>query len=94
MVAESPHCQAKRASTFNKLAGALKMIENEFDSRTRANMDVALERVCKGRPDGEHHEIRKRVAESMIRCAKSGNTSLTALTDAGLTALAKKRKSA
>jgi hypothetical protein len=70
------------------------MIEDEFDSRTRANMDVALERVCKGRPDGELHEVRKRVAESMIRCAKSENTSLAALISAGLSALPKNRKSA
>ena len=63
------------------------MIEGDFDSRTLANMNVALDRVCGRSPIGEHHELRKHVAQSIIRCAKSGRTTLGALTEAGERAL-------
>jgi hypothetical protein len=64
------------------------MIEgSSFDTRTLANMEVALNRVCGKTPTGEQHEVRKRVAEAIVRCAKSGNTALGALTEAGKKAL-------
>jgi len=65
------------------------MIADGFDPRTLANMDVALERVCRGRPNGESHELRAFVAQSIVRCAKTGKTNLGALTEAGERALAR-----
>jgi hypothetical protein len=65
------------------LSGPLQMIEGNFSTRTLANMHVALERVCEHSPIGEQHEIRKRVAQALIRCAKKGSTTLGALTEAG-----------
>jgi hypothetical protein len=59
------------------------MIEDRFDARTLANMSVALERVCQQRLDGEDHKVRKRVAQRIIQCAKSGKRTLAALTKAG-----------
>lgn len=59
------------------------MIESSFDIRTQANMDVALEHVCKKTPRGEHHETRALVADAIVRCAKRGMISLGALTRAG-----------
>jgi hypothetical protein len=44
------------------------MIEDGFDARTLANMNVALERVCQRRPDGEDHKVRRLVAQRIIRC--------------------------
>ena len=63
------------------------MIEGNFDARALANMNVALDRVCSKSPSGERHEIRKRVAQAIVQCAKSGETTLGALTDAGEKAL-------
>jgi hypothetical protein len=65
------------------------MIEGDFNSRTLANMNVALERVCGNTPLGEQHDVRKRVAQAIIRCARNGKTTLGALTDAGERALAR-----
>ena len=52
------------------------IIEGSFDSRTLANMEVALDRICGKTPSGEQHEVRKRVAEAIVRCARSGRTTL------------------
>jgi hypothetical protein len=49
-----------------------------IDDRTTANMDVALEQVCKNLPNGGDHETRKYVAEKLIQAAKKGNTALGA----------------
>ena len=68
---------------------ALNLIEEDFDSQTLANMNVALDRVCQRRPDGEDHELRKFVAEQIIRCAKMGRRTLGAFTEAGERALAR-----
>jgi hypothetical protein len=65
------------------------MIEGKFDSRTLANMNVALDRVCERAPHGEDHVVRKRVAKQIIRCASSGKTTLSDLTAAGQRALIK-----
>jgi hypothetical protein len=65
------------------------MIDERFDSQTLAAMNVALDRVCEGAPHGEEHATRKRVARYIIRCARSGRTTLTELTEAGEQALAK-----
>ena len=59
------------------------LIEGGFDSRTLANMNVALDRVCEKAANGEDHLVRKRVAKSIVKCARSGKTSLGELTAAG-----------
>lgn len=59
------------------------MIEDTFDARTLANMNVALERVYQRRPNGEDHKFRKLVAQRIIQCAKMGKKTLGALTKAG-----------
>jgi hypothetical protein len=53
-----------------------------------AMMEVALEKACECWPNGGKHNLRKRVAQSIIRCAKTGNTNLDGLTEAGERALA------
>jgi hypothetical protein len=65
------------------------MIEGSFNARTLACMNVALDRVCEHTPLGEQHEVRERVAQGIIRCAKSGRTTLGALIEAGECALAR-----
>jgi hypothetical protein len=64
------------------------MIVERFDRRAMAAMEEALEKVCERWPNGGTHRLRKRVAESIIRCAETGNTSLHALIEAGERALA------
>jgi hypothetical protein len=59
------------------------MIVEQLDRQTMAAIEVALEKACACWPNGGKHNLRKRVAQSIIRCAKSGNTSLDSLTDAG-----------
>jgi len=63
------------------------LIEGAFDSRTLANMNVALDRVCRVVARGEEYPVRKRVARRIIRCARSGKTTLNELTIAGERAL-------
>ena len=63
------------------------MIEGKFDSKTLAKMNVALDRVCETAPRGEQHEVRKRIAREIIKCARSGKTALNELTTAGERAL-------
>jgi hypothetical protein len=59
------------------------MIVEQSDRRTMAAMELALERACERWPYGGKHNVRKRVAQSIIRCAQAGNTSLDALIEAG-----------
>jgi hypothetical protein len=59
------------------------MIAGHFDRQTMAAMELALDRACERWPDGGKHKLRKRVAQSIIRCAKTGKSSLDALTEAG-----------
>ena len=63
------------------------LIEGAFDSRTLANMNVALDRVCEGAAGGEDHAVRKRVAIQIVKCARSGKLTLGELTAAGRSAL-------
>jgi hypothetical protein len=53
-----------------------------------AAMELALERACGRWPYGGKYNVRKRVAQSIIRYAKTGKTSLDALTAAGECAVA------
>jgi hypothetical protein len=63
------------------------MIEGRFDTRTLTLMNAALDRVCEKIPRGEEHAVRKRIAKQIIKCAKSGKTTLSDLTAAGQRAL-------
>jgi hypothetical protein len=63
------------------------MIVERFDRRTMAAMEIALEEACACWPSGGQHNLRKRVVQSIIQCAKTGNTSMDALTEAGQRAL-------
>ena len=64
------------------------MTVERFNRPTMAAMEVALEKACERWPNGSTHRLRKRVAQSIIRCAETGNISLDALTEAGERALA------
>ena len=59
------------------------MIVERFDRQTMAAMEIALEKACACWPNGGQHNLRKRVARSIIQCAKTGSTSLDALIEAG-----------
>jgi multimeric flavodoxin WrbA len=65
------------------------IIDNRFDDRTLANMKVALDRVCGTSLHGERHDVRKRVAQAIIRCARDGKTTLGSLTEVAESALAR-----
>jgi hypothetical protein len=67
------------------------MIIDHFDGRTRVHMEMALERVCRGRPAGENHAFRRLLAERIIRAAAEGKTSVSQLADAAERALIQMR---
>lgn len=61
---------------------------DEFDRRTVANMDAALENICRALPNsGGDHETRKLVAEKLVQAAREGHTDLAALEDVARSAL-------
>jgi hypothetical protein len=60
---------------------------DEFDDRTRANMDVVLEEICREMPHGGDHESRKFIAERLMECAREGRSSLSELNSAARRAL-------
>ena len=60
---------------------------DEFDDRTRANMDVVLEEICREMPHGGDHESRKFIAERLMECAREGRTTLAELNGAARRAL-------
>jgi hypothetical protein len=63
------------------------MIAESFDSRTLANMEVALEGACKGLSIGaEEHRVRRRIARKILKCAERGDITLGGLTAAALAA--------
>jgi hypothetical protein len=60
------------------------MIAEKFDSRTLANMEVALEQACKLLPGGaEQHQYRRFIASRIVACAERGERTLGGLTEAG-----------
>ena len=59
------------------------LIEGTFDSRALANMNIALDRVCEKVANGQKHSVRKRAARQIVKCARSGRTTLGDLTAAG-----------
>jgi hypothetical protein len=61
----------------------------EFDQSTIANMTAALDFVCKKiGADTDSNELRKRVADELVRCARSGRRSLIDLKQAELNIVA------
>jgi len=60
---------------------------DEFDDRTRANMDVVLEEICREMSHGGDHESRKFIAARLIESAREGRTSLTELNSVARRAL-------
>jgi hypothetical protein len=60
----------------------------EFDQSTIANMTAALDFVCKKIPAEEDStQLRKQIADEIVRCARSGKHNLGALQEAGLRVL-------
>ena len=59
----------------------------KVDDRTAANMEVALEEVCRTLPYGGDHKTRKRVAKKLIYSARRGRTTLGDLVAVARTAL-------
>ena len=59
------------------------MIADSFDSRTLANMEVALERACEILSTGaEQHDVRRHIASKILECAEGGDKTLGGLTKA------------
>ena len=60
------------------------MLSDEFNKKTLAIMELALERACRFLPLGlPEHETRKFVAEAIVECARNGNQTLAGLTEVG-----------
>jgi hypothetical protein len=60
----------------------------EFDQTTIANMTAALDYVCKKIPAAnDSNELRKRIADELMRCARTGRRSLIDLQNAGMNVL-------
>jgi hypothetical protein len=61
------------------------MIIDDFDERTVADMEVALQRACARFPDklGDY-EARKRVAARLLERARGGERKLQAFTDVAI----------
>jgi hypothetical protein len=68
----------------------------KIDERIAANMDVALEEVCRHLPHGGDHETRKHVALRLMQTAKKGHVTLEGLRTVASRALSElsSRKSA
>jgi hypothetical protein len=65
----------------------MKMITDQFDERTIANIEVALDRACERFPKQlATHEARKRIAARILERATEGDRSLKGLTEAAIMA--------
>jgi hypothetical protein len=60
---------------------------DEFEDRTRANMDVVLEEICREMEHGGDHDSRKFIAGRLIESAREGHASLTELNSVARRAL-------
>jgi hypothetical protein len=66
-----------------------EMIADDFDERTIANMEVALERICeRDQARFGNHDARKFVAAKLIECAASGKRTLGEFTQVARSAAA------
>jgi hypothetical protein len=70
----------------------LAMIAESFDMRTLANMEIALDRTCANIPEGQNHRVRRHIAARIARCARMGQRTLAALSQAGQIAAAELRQ--
>jgi hypothetical protein len=60
----------------------------EYDQTTMANMTAALDSVRRKIPSGfDSHETRKRIADAMIACARTGKRTFTDFRSAGMRVL-------
>ncbi len=84
-----PKSHASNVTRRDKIGGAGpgETTMDEFDDRTRANMDVVLEEICREMPHGGDHESRRFIAERLIECAREGRTTLAELNSAARRAL-------
>jgi hypothetical protein len=65
------------------------MITDDFDERTIANMEVALDRACERFPKQlATHEARKHIAARILERATGGDRTLKGLTEAAIIAAA------
>src|SRR4051794_7730533 len=74
---------------IQEIAGwrTLEMITDDFDERTIANMEVALDRACERFPKQlASHEARKRIAARILETARRGDRTLKGLTETALMA--------
>jgi hypothetical protein len=63
------------------------MIADDFNERTIANMEVALDRACERFPKQlASHEARKRIAARILERATAGERTLEGLTEAAIMA--------
>lgn len=63
----------------------------EYDQTTLANMTAALDSVCKKISAGQDSpELRKRIADAMIRVARDGRRSFVDFRAAGINVLSEK----
>jgi len=63
------------------------MITDDFDERTIANMEVALDRACERFPKQlATHEARKRIAARILERATGGERTLKGFTEAAIMA--------
>jgi hypothetical protein len=61
---------------------------SEFDQGTIANITAALDLVCrKIHPERDTDELRKLIADELIRCARAGRNTLIELRNAGMNIL-------
>jgi hypothetical protein len=62
----------------------MRMITENFNSRTVANMEVALDRASRLlKKESEQHECRRYIASKILSHAEAGDTTLEGLTEAG-----------
>src|ERR1700691_1339869 len=74
----------RRARDGSYFIGKRQML-SEFDQSTIANMTAALDFVCKKiRADRDSNELRKRIADELMRCARMGRRTLIDLEQAGM----------
>lgn len=57
--------------------------------RVRLNLEVVLEEVCRDLPNGGDHDVRKMVAERLLKAAEAGQHSLGELRAVDLRAFEK-----
>jgi hypothetical protein len=88
----SRHPSLQNDPTGNRSPRGLAMIAQSFDTRTLANMEIALDRTCANIPEGQKHTVRRYVAARIARCARMGQRTLAALSQAGQVAAAELRQ--